>query len=175
MGTLITDRMVLRPFREEDAESMFRNWTSDEEVARYCRWYRHKNLKSTEYLLHLYLKEAADGFAYRWCITEKGQDDSIGCVDVVDIRDHRHTAILGYVIARRFWGQGYMTEAVKTVIQELFRCGFRKVIGRHHIDNPASGRVMEKCGMHFVGYEQEIHKIGSQELCDVKVYEITKP
>ena len=57
MSVLITDRMVLRPFREEDAESMFRNWTSDEEVARYCRWYRHKNLKSTEYLLHLYLME----------------------------------------------------------------------------------------------------------------------
>ena len=50
---------------EGDAEAMFRNWTSDAEVARFCRWYRHKELKSTQWLLNHYLKEAAEGFEYR--------------------------------------------------------------------------------------------------------------
>lgn len=175
MSVLTTERMVLRPFREGDAEPMFHNWMNDEEVARYCRWYRHKDLKSTQWLLHLYLKEREEGFDYRWCVTEKGKDEPIGCVEVVGIKEHGTCAELGYVVAKRFWNKGYMTEAVAAVIEELFRCGFHKVIARHHADNPASGRVMEKCGMHFVGDEQDFHKIGSDVLCDVKVYEISRP
>lgn len=174
MSIITTERTILRPFREGDAEAMFRNWTSDEDVARYCRWYRHKHLKSTEWLLQTYLKEAKEGFAFRWCITAKGKDESVGCIDLVDIREKGKCAEIGYVIAKRCWNKGYMTEILKAVIDELFCSGFHKIIGRHHIDNPASGRVMEKCGMHFVGYEQEIHKFDSDTLCDTKVYAIEK-
>ena len=174
MSVLTTQRLVLRPFREGDAEPMFRNWMSDEDVARYCRWYRHKDLKSSQWLLQQYLKEAADGFHYRWCVNEKGREEAIGCVEVVGLREHKTCAEIGYVIAKRFWNQGYMTEAVAAIIRELFRSGFHKVLARHHADNPASGRVAEKCGMHFVGWEQELHKPDSDILCDMQVHAIHK-
>ena len=157
MSTIITERMTLRPFRNGDADSMFRNWTSDEEVARYCRWYRHKTVKSTETLLKLYLDEAESGFEYRWAITLTGEPDNVaGCIDVVGTRDHGTCAELGYVISRPLWGKGLMTEAVSAVIRELFRCGFKRVIARHHTDNPASGRVMEKCGMTFSRFSERV-------------------
>ncbi len=174
MSILTTERLTLRPFKEGDADSMFRNWTSDEEVARYCRWYRHKNIDSTRHLLRLYLEEAAAGFEYRWALTPKDEPDNVvGCVDVVGTRDNGTCAELGYVISRSLWGKGLMTEAVTAVIQELFRCGFKRVIARHHTDNPASGRVMEKCGMRYVEMEQEVKKSGGDQLCGVRVYEIT--
>lgn len=175
MSVIMTERLVLRPFRDGDAEAMFRNWTSDGEVARFCRWYRHKELKSTKWLLELYLREAAEGFDHRWAVTLKDEDEAIGSVEVVGVRDHDRRAEIGYVIARRYWNKGYMTEAVRAVIDELFSCGYNVVSARHHTDNPASGRVMEKCGMHFVGMDREVRKFSEYDMCDVMVYEITKP
>ena len=182
MSIIKTGRMILRPFEQGDAEAMFRNWTSDEEVARYCRWYRHKDIKSTRFLLHSYLQDIENGSEYRWGITlrdgsEQGysENEVVGAVEVVDTRDNGSTAELGYVITRALWSRGYMTEAVKAVIDELFRCGFKRIIARHHYDNPASGRVMEKCGMHRTGMEKAERKFDSGELCDVIVYSIERP
>lgn len=174
MSTLTTDRLVLRPFLEGDAEMMYRNWTSDENVAKYCHWHKHENLDTTVWLLNMYLEEAASGFEYRWAITEKGNDEPIGAIDVVGITDDNKTAEIGYVLSKKHWNKGYATEAFKAVIDELFRNGFTKIKAAHHIDNPASGRVMEKCGMIFVGYDKTIAKWGSDELCDVKLYELVK-
>ncbi len=88
MSTLTTDRLVLRPFREGDAKMMYHNWTSDENVARYCHWQKHENLNTTIWLLQMYLDEAASGFEFRWAITEKGNDEPIGAIDVVGIADN---------------------------------------------------------------------------------------
>lgn len=173
MSILYTERLKLRPFQEGDAPAMFRNWMSDEEVARFCRWYRHRELKSTQWMLDMYLREAQDGFEYRWAVTERDSDEAIGAVEVVSMRKQDHCAEIGYVIARRFWNRGFMTEAVRAVIEELFRSGFAMVCGRRHEDNPASGRVMEKCGMRYVGKEKEIRKYSESELCEMMVYEIT--
>ncbi len=175
MSVLLTERLRLRPFRDGDAEAMFRNWTNDEEVARFCRWYRHKELKSTKWLLDLYLREAAEGFDHRWGITLLENDDEvIGSVEVVGVKNHDQNAEIGYVMARRYWNKGYTTEAVKAVIEELFRCGYTVVCGRRHTDNPASGRVMEKCGMHFTGMDREVRKYTEYDMCDVMVYEIVR-
>lgn len=172
MSTLTTDRLILRPFREGDAEMMYRNWTSDENVAKYCHWHKHENLDTTVWLLNMYLDEAASGFEYRWAITKKENDEPIGAIDVVGIIDDNKTAEIGYVLSKKHWNKGYATEALKAVIDELFRNGFTKIKAVHHVDNPASGKVMEKCGMHFIGYDKSIAKWGFDELCDVKLYEI---
>lgn len=174
MSTLTTARLVLRPFRKGDAEMMYRNWTSDENVAKYCRWHKHENLDTTIWLLNMYLDELASGFEYRWAITEKGNNEPIGAIDVVAITDDNKTAEIGYVLSKNHWNKGYVTEACESVIYELFSNGFAKIVAAHRIDNPASGRVMEKCGMRFVGYDKSIAKWGSDALCDVKLYELVK-
>lgn len=174
MSTLTTDRLILRPFKEGDSEMMYRNWTRDEDVAKYCHWHKHENLDTTVWLLKMYLDEAASGFEYRWAITENRNDEPIGAIDIVRITDDNKTAEVGYVLSKKHWNKGYTTEAYKAVIDELFLNGFTKIIASHHIDNPASGRVMDKCGMHFVGYDKAIAKWGSDELCDVKLYELVK-
>ena len=174
MSTLTTDRLILRPFRKGDAVMMYHNWTSDENVARYCHWSKHENLDTTVWLLNMYLDEAGSGFEYRWAITEKGNDEPIGSIDVVRIIDNNKTAEIGYVLSKKHWGKGYVTEAFKAVINELFCNGFTKIKAAHHVDNPASGRVMEKCGMTFVGYDKAIAKWESDELCNIKLYELLK-
>lgn len=171
---LMTERLILREFRADDAPEMFRCWTYDENVARYCRWYAHSDVSVTERLLAGYLAEQESGFNYRWAITSGETGELMGCVDVVAITDEGKTAHIGYVLGRRFWGHGYMTEAVSAVIEYLFAEGFTCVKAEHHIDNPASGRVMQKCGMAKTGQAEFQAKFGSDELCTVDLYEIRK-
>ena len=168
MNTLYTKRLILRPFKNSDAEAMYRNWTYDSRVAQYCRWYPHKSIKETEE----YLKICIDA-EYSWAITLKGNDEPIGCIDLVGINGAGVHEI-GYVLMYAHWGQGIMTEALKAVIDELFCSGFEKIGACHNIDNPASGRVMEKCGMTYVRNYMTQKKFGSDEQCEVRYYEICR-
>ena len=168
MNTLYTDRLILRPFHSGDAEAMYKNWTYDERVARYCRWHPHKSVEETE----AYLKMCSEA-EYCWAITLKDSDEPIGAVDMVGVNSVGVHEI-GYVLMYDHWGQGIMTEAVKAVIDELFRCGFEKVGACHAVDNPASGRVMEKCGMKYVGDRLAQKKFGSDEQCAVRCYELCR-
>ena len=168
MNILHTDRLTLRPFKEGDAAAMYKNWTYDERVARYCRWYPHQSAAETEEYLKLCL-----GAEYNWAITLKDTDEPIGSVNVVGENDLGVSEI-GYVLSHEYWGSGIMTEAVKAVIDELFRCGFDKIGACHDVSNPASGRVMEKCGMTYIKTSEELKKFGSDEKCTVRYYEISR-
>lgn len=174
MSTINTGRLVLRPFRQGDAEAMFRNWTYDERVARYCRWHPHSNIDTTKELLEMYLSEYTDDYDYRWAITLSDNDEPIGCIDVVSFTDNGKTPEVGYVLSNDYWGKGIMTEALRAVIGKLFDDGYERVIACHRIENPASGHVMENAGMNCIGESQVTEKFGSARLCTVKNYEIRK-
>lgn len=168
MNTLYTDRLVLRPFKRGDAEAMYNNWTYDERVARYCRWHAHKSIAETEAYLKMCLEAE-----YCWAITFNVSDEPIGCIDMVGINSVGVPEI-GYVLSYDYWKQGIMTEAVKAVIEELFRCGFEKISACHAVDNPASGKVMEKCGMTYIKNAMAQKKFGSDEQCEIRCFEISR-
>ena len=58
---------------------------------------------------------------------------------------------LGYWIARHRWGQGYATEAGRAVLAIAGTLGHRRITAGHFMDNPASGRVLEKLGFRATG------------------------
>ena len=58
---------------------------------------------------------------------------------------------IGYWIARRHWGQGFATEACRALVDIGRTLGFDSIEGAHFIDNPASGRVLEKLGFASLG------------------------
>ena len=174
MSTINTGRLILRPFRRGDAEAMYRNWTYDERVARYCRWYPHNAIETTEQLLDLYISEYNENYDYRWAITLSDKDEPVGCIDVVGFSGDDNAPEVGYVLSNDYWGKGIMTEALRAVIGKLFDDGFKRVTACHHKDNPASGCVMKNAGMHYIGEDQAIEKFGSERRCTVKKYEIRK-
>lgn len=122
----------------------------------------------------MYKIQANRGFDYRWGITLKSSNSLIGVIDVIDLSEDKKTAEVGYVLSFDYWNNGYLTEALKSVIVYLFNNGIEKVIADHHVENIASGKVMEKCGMKFTHHSKAKTKFGSDELCDVKCYEIKK-
>ena len=58
---------------------------------------------------------------------------------------------LGYWIARSAWGRGYATEAGTALVDIARALRLTQVVGSHFLDNPASGRVLEKLGFEPVG------------------------
>lgn len=172
MSVIDTERLLLRPFTDNDAEEMFKNWTWDERVSRYCRWHPHGSIQETKELLKMYKSQTEKGFDYRWGITLRDGNDLIGVIDVIDLSEDKKTAEIGYNLAYDYWNNGYATEALGGVINNLFNNGVDRIIGKHHIDNPDSGRVMEKCNMRFTGLSKTQAKFGSDEECDVKCYEL---
>ena len=71
---------------------------------------------------------------------------------------------LGYNIAFDYWNKGYATEAMRAVIEYLSGIGVKHFCAGYAIDNPASGKVMEKLGMKF-------WKNGDCGSCECKMFE----
>lgn len=146
--TIETDRLILRRFRVEDAEGMFKNWASDPEVTKFLTWPAHKDVNVTKYLLTDWVKRYEEKGCYNWVMELKENGEIIGNISVVKLREDIAAADMGYCMGRVWWGRGYMPEALVAVMKYLFmEVGLNRIAACHDVNNPKSGRVMEKAGM----------------------------
>jgi ribosomal-protein-alanine N-acetyltransferase len=75
-----------------------------------------------------------------------------GPIGMIDLRPQGERAEIGYVLARPYWGQGYMTEAAHAVVEWVLRQpGIYRVWAVCDVENTASARVLEKVGMQREG------------------------
>ena len=142
-----TERLILRKFREDDALLMFTNWANDPEVTKYMTWNPHPNVEVTKQTLNMWLKEYEKPNTNRYTITIKGNDEPLGSIDVVEVKDG--IPEVGYCIAKKCWNQGYMSEAVKAFLKDIMN-DYDKVCICAHKDNIGSNRVIQKCGGKFI-------------------------
>ena len=151
--TIETDRLILRPFTMEDAEPMFRNWASDDEVTKHLTWPTHTSVEVTKMVLSDWTSHYPEPDFYNWAIILKDNgDEPIGNIAVVRINSATDCAAMGYCMSRAHWRKGIMPEALKAVVDFLFgQVGFNRIEAEHDVNNPASGRVMEKAGLRYEG------------------------
>lgn len=83
-------------------------------------------------------------------------------------------AEIGYWVGKPYWNQGYATEAASAMLEYGFeRIRLNKIVARHLVRNPSSGRVMEKLGMSLEGtLAEDIVKWGKYE--DMRRYGIIR-
>lgn len=173
--TLHTERLILRKFSTEDSIDMFNNWAHDAEVTRYLTWINHPDIQTTMRLLKLWKDSYKNIDYYQWAIELKESKQVVGSISIVNIDDYNENCEIGYCIGKAFWNCGIMTEAFSSVIDFTFnQLGFKRIAGRHHTCNLASGRVMKKCGLKYEGILRKIVKDGNGELVDCKCYSILK-
>ena len=164
--TIETHRLILRPFRMEDAEDMFANWASDPEVTRFLTWPAHASADITRSVLSGWIDRYTDGSFFNWAIEWKENGSVIGNISVVRLDERTDAAELGYCLSRSFWGRGVMPEALRSVIDYLFdTAGLRRIAACHDVKNPNSGRVMEKAGMKAEGIQRGAGR-NNQGICD---------
>lgn len=170
---LKTKDLLLRPFQEGDAFAIFTNWANDARVTKYLNWFAHPSEKTSAMVLSLWLEDEKEERCNRWAIIPRGETTPCGSIDIV--KEEGACAEIGYCLGYKWWNHGYMTQALCAVRDYLFsETGLEKLYLCHHIDNPASGKVMEKAGLHFIGLSDyppvEKHPKGYR----VKGYELTK-
>lgn len=156
------ERLTLRPMTEKDTDalvSLLRDpvITKTFMVPLYETRAEYEALAAK--LIEFSRPEDTVHLQYAVCLGER----LIGFVNDCGIEED--SIEIGYVIDPVFHGHGYATEAVKAILPELREMGFRRVEAGYFEENPASLRVMEKCGMHRTGKAETGEYRGQTHRC----------
>ena len=139
---ILTDRLVLRRPIAQDAATIFAAHSADQEVTRYLSWPRHTSVVQSSAFI-----EYSDSEWTRWSagpyIIETRNGILIGGTGYSFQTAQR--AETGYVLARPYWGNGYATEALRSLIRIAGELGIRQLYAFCHVNQRASSRVLEKC------------------------------
>ena len=174
-GTVLleTDRLILRKFKYSDAEYMFKNWGSDPKVSKFLSWPTHSDVNVSQKIINNWIEEYNNNI-YNWAIELKSIHEAIGAISIVELDEANEACEIGYCISSRYWNEGFTSEAFKAVINYLFKeVHINRIAAKHDIDNPASGRVMKKCGLTYEGTLREAKK-RKGKLGSFAVYSILK-
>ena len=146
---LNTDRLILRPWKMEDALDMF-EYARDGRVGPAAGWPVHKDLEESQRILSRFILEA-DTYAMELrdggkVIGSIGLHKRIPDLNLASLTQRE----IGYVLNPSFWGNGYMPEAVRRLLEYGFEELELDMIWCGHYDfNHNSRRVIEKCGFRY--------------------------
>jgi len=173
LPTLETDRLLLRKLTMEDLEDIFA-YGSDEEVSKYVTWDTHRTIADSKSFLDFAFSRYHDRKVAPWGIVYKKNQRLIGTIDYVWWKPVHHTAEIGYVLSRDYWGKGLMPEAAKEIIKYGFKeMDLVRIQAKCFVENGPSSRVMAKIGMSYEGtIRKEMFVKGKHQ--DLKLYSIIK-
>lgn len=144
MKTLETERLILRPWKLSDAEALLR-FTGDPEVAPAAGCPLHQSVGEAQEMIRSMLEK---GGAY--AVTRREDGEVIGQIGYFPdpMRSVEcDSRMIGYMLSREQWGNGYIPEAVRRLLRHLFEdVGAERVAIGHFSENANSRRVIEKCG-----------------------------
>ena len=173
--TLSTERLTLRAFCALDAAPMYKNWASNPDVTKFLTWDVHPNVEASKEIIEIWMSQYEKPHTYNWAIVLDELDEPIGGISVVGLDDENESCEIGYCISTEYWNKGIVTEAFNVVIDYLFEdVGFNRIVARHDPENPASGKVMAKCGMTLEGISRSIKKRKDGTFYDLANYSILK-
>jgi [ribosomal protein S5]-alanine N-acetyltransferase len=164
MFTIETPRLILRDLLESDLQPFFA-LASDPAVTRFQSFIRCADedqarayLRSAEihnkavprFAYNLAILRKADGAWLGWFGMGRPEDPTLGDLD------------FGYGLRPAYWGQGYMTEVVKAMVDFSLRdLGIQSIFAECDEENPASARVMEKAGLRlWLAFEEFDEAVG---------------
>ena len=174
-----TKRILLRPWQDSDAETLFK-YASDPDVGPRAGWPPHKSVEESLEIIRTVFNK--DTTTWAIVLKETGQpmelrEQSDACIDSAESRERKTEGhvigamgygascdcklptrdgepIVGYWVAKPYWNKGYCTEALQLMLDYIRNnTSLTSLLCGHFVDNPASGRVMEKCGFVPTGEE----------------------
>jgi [ribosomal protein S5]-alanine N-acetyltransferase len=165
MFTIETPRLLLRDILASDLKPFF-DLGSDPEISYFQtiirtatedeaeKWLKgaivhNKRIPREAYNLAIVLKQNEQWLG--WIGIGRPSDETLGDLD------------FGYAMSKRNWGQGYMTEALRGLIDFSFReLSVNSIFGECEQENPGSARVMEKAGLvlesSFQKFDEQTHR-----------------
>jgi ribosomal-protein-alanine N-acetyltransferase len=172
--TVETLRLHLRRPVTTDAERIFQTYAQDREVTRYLEWMPHSSIETTKQFIALCQDRWTTSVAFPYVITRRQDGELLG---MIEVRPKGHRANFGYVLGRRYWGHGFMPEAIGAIVKITLqpRTVYR-IEATCDAENKASARALEKSGFLREGLLRRyiIHPNISSEPRDSLLYALTK-
>lgn len=171
--TLTTDRLVLRPFRLDDAPAVERMLLTPH-IAEHTLNLPHPYPPGfARDWITRHAAWAARGIHLQWAIALR-DDTPVGAIGIALSDDPPHGDI-GYWVGPDYWDNGYATEATRAVIAYGFKTlGLPRIQASCFTGNDASARVLQKVGMREVGF-LPAHIVKDGVPRDVRLFAITRP
>ena len=147
--TLQTDRLILRPWQEEDAEELYK-YARDPRVGPIAGWPSHTSAAHSLEVIHTVLSSPE---TYAVVLKETGKP--VGSAGIMfqgqgNAPMGEREAEIGYWIGVPYWGQGLIPEAVRELLRRCFMdLGCTAVWCGYYDGNDKSRRVQEKCGFAY--------------------------
>lgn len=148
--TLNTDRLTLRPWRQEDLDDFF-EYACVDGVGQMAGWLPHESKETTQMVLDSFITHKKT-FALEY------EGKVIGSLGIEFYKEDEFPELdklrgrsIGYVLSKEYWGRGLMPEAVKAVQKFLFETvGFDFLLVCHYVWNGQSRRVIQKSGFRYL-------------------------
>ncbi|MGN0213789.1 MAG: GNAT family N-acetyltransferase [Muribaculaceae bacterium] len=146
-----SERLLLRPWRETDAEILY-YYAKDEELGPRAGWAPHKSVEESREIIRTVFHNPTT-----WAIVLRESGKVVGAIGYgpsceCDLPAREGELTVGYWIGKDYWNSGICTEALQLLINRVVNhTKIQSFISGHYVDNPASGRVMEKCGFVATG------------------------
>ena len=144
-----TERLILRPFIQTDLDDFY-EYASVEGVGEMAGWKHHQSKEESQQILNRFIENDKT-----FAIVLKSNNKVIGSLGIEEYgMEDKLTEFsnyigreIGYVLSKNYWGIGIMPEAVKAVIDYLFKVlDFDFLTCGYYDFNRQSKRVQEKCG-----------------------------
>ena len=171
-----TERILLRRWQESDAKVLFK-YASAPDVGPRAGWPAHKSEEeSLEVIRTVFTNDTT------WAIVLKETSEPIGCMgyythETSNIPIGVNDCEVGYWIGKPYWNQGICTEALLLMLGYCTQVKrFDNIWADHFTGNPASGRVMEKCGFTDTGLLNRCSQLvgGDKDMVKVFMYRAGK-
>lgn len=147
--SLQTTRLFLRKPQLDDASAIFRAYGQDAEVTRYLMWRPHNDVGDADAAARRFLNDWASKTQFCWLIFARDTGELAGSIAA---RKAENEMNLGFLLARSYWGRGFMAEAVAAVVHWAFSDpSISRIWAACDVENRASARVLEKTGFLLEG------------------------
>lgn len=152
---LTTKRLILRPWEEEDAESLY-FYAKNPEIGPIAGWPVHTSVENSREIIRTVLS-APETYA----VVLRENEEPVGSIGLMigaqsNLQIGTEEGEIGYWIGQPYWGQGLIPEAVCELIRYGFEEKCLKTIWCGYFDgNEKSKRVQEKCGFRYHHTEKD--------------------
>jgi ribosomal-protein-alanine N-acetyltransferase len=146
-SSIETDRLTLRPLAIEDTDFIFRHFSDPAVTEHLMDEPPVTEYEQAEEIIRSYL-EPKRKTHNRWGITVRKADNQlIGTCGYHKWDKRHHRAEIGYDLSPGFWGQGYMTEALRAIISNGFgHMDLNRIEALVYVENERSIRLLESLG-----------------------------
>lgn len=169
MTELHTKRLYLRKMKVADASSLFRIW-SDPDVTKFMNISSFTSENQAKDMIELLDGLAQSNEAIRFSIIELESTEIIGSCGYNTLDFEHAKAEIGYDIAQAFWGKGYATEAINSLVEHAFTTlALNRIEAKVHPENVNSIKVLQKLNFTFEGTLRQTERVNGQ-FHDLNIY-----